>query len=125
MRNKQRHGCLTAWLIYLIIANSLVSLGLLFSSESVTKNLSYITSENVYLTVVFIGIADTLFSFLLLRWIKIGFWGLLTTGILLCIVQLINSNSILNPIITIVCLLILYGLLQLKKNNVSGWDNLE
>jgi membrane-associated HD superfamily phosphohydrolase len=125
MRNKQRHGCLTAWLIYLIIANSLVSLGLLFSSESVTKNLSYITSENVYLTVVFIGIADTLFSFLLLRWIKIGFWGLLTTGILLCIVQLINSNSILNPIITIVCLLILYGLLQLKKNNVSGWNNLE
>ena len=41
-RNKQRHGCLTAWLIYLIIAYSIGSLGLFFGSENIYKQMPLI-----------------------------------------------------------------------------------
>lgn len=125
MRNKERHGCLTAWLIYLIIAYSIVSLGLFFNSESMAKRLPYIASENMILFVASIGILNVMFAFMLLKWVKLGFWGILSTSTILSIIQISGSDNILSPVFTIICVLILYGLLKLKRNNVSGWDNLE
>ena len=125
MRNKQRHGCLTAWLIYLIIAYSIGSLGLFFGSENIYKQLPYLTSENVMLIVASIGILNATFAFFLLKWVKLGFWGLLSTNIVLLIIQINGSDNLIYPIVTVICLLILYGLLKLKKNDVSGWDNLD
>ena len=125
MRNKQRHGCLTAWLIYLIIAYSIGSLGLFFGSESIYKRLPYLTSENSLLIVASIEFLNVAFSFFLLKWVKLGFWGLLLTNIILLIIQINGSDNLIYPIVTVIYLLILYGLLNLKKNDVSGWDNLE
>lgn len=125
MQNKQRHGCLTAWLIYLMLSYSLVSLGLFFNSDSIVQKFQYIKSENLLLIVASIAILNVLFIFMLLKWFKLGFWGLLSTSTLLFIIQIMNSNNILTPIITAIVMLIMYGLLKLKKRNVSGWDNLE
>ncbi len=125
MQNKQRHGCLTAWLIYLMLSYSIVSLGLFFNSDSIVQKFQYIKSENLLLIVASIAILNVLFIFMLLKWFKLGFWGLLSTSTLLFIIQIMNSNNILTPIITAIVMLIMYGLLKLKKRNVSGWDNLE
>ena len=125
MQNKQRHGCLTAWLIYLILSYSIVSLGLFFNSDSIVQKFQYIKSENLLLIVASIAILNVLFIYMLLKWFKLGFWGLLSTSTLLFIIQIMNSNNILTPIITAIVMLIIYGLLKLKKRNVSGWDNLE
>ena len=125
MQNKQRHGCLTAWLIYLILSYSIVSLGLFFNSDSTVEKFQYIKSENLLLIVASIAILNVLFIFMVLKWFKLGFWGLLSTSTLLFIIQIMNSNNILTPIITAIVMLIIYGLLKLKKRNVSGWDNLE
>jgi uncharacterized membrane protein len=125
MRNKERHGCLTAWLIYLMIAYSIGSLSLFFGSESMYKRLPYLTSENTMLIVASIGIFNAMFSFFLLKWVKLGFWGLLSTNVVLLIIQINESDNLIYPIVTIIYLLILYVLLKLKKNYVSGWDNLD
>lgn len=125
MQNKQRHGCLTAWLIYLMISYSIVSLGLFYKIDSIAQRFQYIKSENLLLIVASIEILNVLFIFMLLKWFKLGFWGLLSTSTLLFIIQVMNTNNILTPIITVTVMLIIYGLLKLKKRNVSGWDNLE
>lgn len=125
MRNKQRHGCLTAWLIYLMISNSIVSLGLFYNIGSVVQRFQYIKSESLLLIVASIQILNVLFLFMLLKWFKLGFWGLLSTSVLLFIIQIMNTNNIITPIITVIVMLIMYGLLKLKKRNVSGWDNLD
>jgi hypothetical protein len=125
MQNKQRHGCLTAWLTYLMISYSIVSLGLFFNSDIIVQKFQYIKSENLLLTIASIAILNVLFIFMLLKWFKLGFWGLLCTSTLLFIIQIINTNNILTPIITAIVILIIYGLLKLKKRNVSVWDNLE
>jgi hypothetical protein len=125
MRNKQRHGCLTAWLIYLMISNSIVSLGLFYNINSIVERFKYIKSENLLLIVASIQILNVLFLFMLLKWFKLGFWGLLSTSTLLFIIQIMNTKNILTPIITVIVMLIIYGLLKLKKRNISGWDNLD
>ncbi len=62
---------------------------------------------------------------MLLKWVKLGFWGILSTSIILCVIQIIASHKILYPIGNIIFVLILFGLMKLKKNNISGWENLE
>jgi len=125
MRNKQRHGCLTAWLVYLMISNSIVSLGLFYNINSIVQRFKYIKSENLLLIVASIQILNVLFLLMLLKWFKLGFWGLLSTSTLLFIIQIMNTKNILTPIITVIVMLITYGLLKLKKRNASGWNNLD
>lgn len=125
MQNKQRHGCLTAWLIYLIIAYSFSTIFYFFKTDEISKVLEYKISENMILLRGSLGILGVIFSIMLLKWVKLGFWGILIISILLFAIQLINEDNIMSPFFILLCLIILYGLLQLKKANVTGWDNLE
>jgi hypothetical protein len=125
MRNKQRHGCLTAWLIYLIIAYSFSTIFYFFKTDEISTVLEYKISENMILLRGSLGILGVIFAIMLFKWVKLGFWGILIISILLFAIQLINEDNIMSPFFILLCLIILYALLQLKKSNVSGWDNLE
>lgn len=125
MQKKQRHGCLTAWLIYLVLVYSFSTIFYFFKTDEIFKVLGYKISENMILIRGSLGIFGVIFSIMLLKWVKLGFWGILIISILLFIVQLLNSDRIMSPFFISLCLIILYALLQLKKSNVTGWDNLE
>ena len=125
MQIKKRHGCLTAWLIYLIIAYSFSTILYLFKTNELSKNVQYQISENMMLINVSVGILGIVFSILLFKWVKFGFWGIFTISIILAVIKIINDEKITSPIIILVCLVVLYALLQLKKDNISGWKNLE
>lgn len=78
---------------------------------------------------------------LLLKWKKIGFWGAVVTAIIIAIVNVIminlvkqdymsiglslNLNPIIQVIVTPISLIILWAILQIKKNGVSCWNLLE
>jgi hypothetical protein len=125
MQNKQRHGCLTAWLVYLIIAYSFSAIFYFFKTDEISKVLEYKISENMILIRGSLGIFGIIFTIMLLKWVKLGCWGILIISILLSAIQLINEDNIMSSFFILLCLIILYALLQLKKSNVSGWDNLE
>jgi hypothetical protein len=125
MHNKQRHGCLTAWLIYLIIAYSFSTIFCFFKTDEISKVLEYKISENMILIRGSFGIFGIIFTIMLFKWVKLGFWGILIISLLLFAIQLINEDNIVSPFFILLCLIILYALLKLKKSNVSGWDNLE
>lgn len=121
MKNKQRHGCLTAWLSYLIFAYSIMSIVTFFHTDKVPKD----TSENMALLLGSVAILNVLFCILIFNWVKLGFWGLLVTNVMLLTIQIINDHEISYSIFGMLVLIALFGLLQLKRNNVSGWNNLE
>ena len=125
MQKKQRHGCLTAWLIYLVLAYSFSTIFYFFKTDEFSKIAQYNISENMILIRGSVAIFGVIFSIMLLKWVKLGFWGILIISILLFIVQILNSDRIMPPFFILLCLVILYVLLQLKKGNVSGWNNLE
>jgi len=122
---KQRHGCVTAWLILMIIANSLTAILYLFASEMITKNLPGDVSTPMIILLGIIGIGNVIFSVLLFQWKKFGFWGFIVTSIGALIINLTIGLGIGQSLFGLVGIAVLYGVLQIKKDNVTAWENLE
>ncbi len=122
---KQRHGCVTAWLILMIILNSLVAFLYLFFSDFFAENLPGTVSKSMLVVLAILGIANVVFAVLLFNWKKIGFWGFLVSAIATFIVNLKIGLGLGQSLFGLVGLGILYGILQIKKNNISTWQNLE
>lgn len=122
---KQRHGCLTAWLIYLIIAYSLGTFLYFFKTDELSKAAQYEISEDMRLIYGSFSFLGAIFAIMLFKWVKLGFWGILAISILLFVAQILNDQRIMSPIFILICLGILYGLLRLKRGNESAWNNLE
>ncbi len=122
---KQRHGCVTAWLILMIILNSLTAIVYLFASDMITKNLPGNVSSTMIFLLGIIGIGNTIFSVLLFQWKKIGFWGFAVTSIATLTINLSIGISVVQSVFGLVGVAVLYGVLQIRKDNVSAWDNLE
>lgn len=87
------------------------------------------------------GILMIVFSLKILHWKKNGFWGMVITAgftsilnmIVLYMIQndylqiglTINLNPITTVIATPLCIFILWAILQIKKNGVSCWEQLD
>ncbi len=122
---KQRHGCVTAWLITMIVLNSLGALLYLLASEWVAKNLPHNVSTSTILLLGVIEIGNVVFSVLLFQWKKIGFYGFVMTSIVALIINLSIGTGAAQSVFGILGIALLYGVLQIKKDNVTAWENLE
>src|SRR5512133_1840059 len=76
---KQRHGCVTAWLILMIVANSLSAGLYLFAREMLTKSLPGEVSTPMIILLGICAIGNIIFSVMLFQWMKLGFWGFVVT----------------------------------------------
>ena len=122
---KQRHGCVTAWLIIMIIVNSLTAIIYLFASELIAKKLPGDVSTPMIILLGILGLINVGFSILLFQWKKIGFWGFTITSIGVLIINLSIGLGIGQSLFGLVGIAFLYGVLQIKKNDVTTWENLE
>jgi hypothetical protein len=120
---KSRHGCLTAWLVFMIIANSATALFyLLIDSESIKQ--AYPNAPNWALPLlVIVGLVNLVCSIALFRWKKWGFWGFCLSSIVAFITNIIIGIGAAS-IMGLVGIALLYGVLQIGKEN-KGWPQLE
>ena len=125
MKSKQRHGCLTAWLIYLLIAYSLSAIVYFSNSLDNVKDSEYISAENLRIIYGAFAILCVGFVIMLFKWLKLGFWGILTISAILVIVHATVGQGIVAASFVLVCLVVLYSLLQIKTDKVTGWNKLE
>ncbi|MBT8205004.1 MAG: hypothetical protein KJP14_07075 [Eudoraea sp.] len=124
-QSKQRHGCVTAWLILLIIINSLTALSYLFAGGLISQNIPGGVSKSMMIILALMGIANVIFAVLLFKWRKIGFWGFLLTSIVALAINLNIGMSIGQSLLGLVGIILLYGVLQIKKDQVSAWNQLD
>ena len=122
---KQRHGCVTAWLIFMIIANSLTAVLYLFAGNTIVQNMSGNISNTMLIVLAILGIANVVFSVMLLNWKKIGFWGFVITSIVVLIINLSIGLGIAQSVLGLLGIVILYAVLQIKRDDVKAWTNLE
>lgn len=122
---KQRHGCVTAWLILILIVNSVSALLYLLCSELILRQLPIDVSFSTVFTLGLLGVGNVVFSLLLLNWKRIGFYGFFITGAIAFFINLNLGLSMVQAVAGMVGVGILYGILQIKKNQVSTWENLE
>lgn len=123
--SKQRHGCVTAWLIFMIIANSLTAILYLFAGDMIAPNLPDGISDSMLILLAVLGIANVIFSILLFNWKKLGFWGFIITSISALIINLSIGLGIGQSLFGLIGIAVLYGVLQIKRDNTPAWNNLE
>ena len=122
---KQRHGCVTSWLILLIIVNSLIALLYLFAGETISQNFPGGISSPMLIILALLGTVNVICAVMLFKWKKIGFWGFVVSGCIALVVNLSIGIGVLQSIWGLVGIAVLYGVLQIKKDNVSAWENLD
>lgn len=136
--HKQRHGCLTAFLIFMIGVNSLGVLRDLFMNSQAMSNIQQPTWAST------LGIVCSVFNVIcaiaLFRWKKWGFWGLLAScivGVFLTVSTGLRSAESLGvgigvsfgtlifvSLVPIGGIAILYYVLHIGKEN-KGWPQLD
>jgi hypothetical protein len=120
---KQRLGCLTAWLVLMILANAfaLVSVPLRVGLiEQLIPNFpAWVVWPIFLLAILNIG-----FAIALLQWKKWGFFGVLCTSLTAFALNIYLGIGIPHAVAGLVGIVILYGLLQIGREK-SGWSQLE
>ena len=123
--NKQRHGCVTAWLILMIIANAFTAALNLLAGDYIANNYPGEISKPMMMLLGIVAIANVIFAILLLFWKKIGFWGFLTTSLGTFVINVSIGLGIMQSSLGLIGIAILYGVLQIKEDNHTAWENLE
>ena len=121
---KQRHGCVTTWLLLIIITNSILAFLSLFLSEYMAEEILTGAPPSLLILIGIISLANVVFAVLLFRWMILGFWGFLGTSIIGVILNLAMGVGIGQSLFGLAGVYILYRILQIKKDNVSTWDHL-
>jgi hypothetical protein len=123
--SRQRHGCVTAWLIFMLIINSLVAVMYLFASNSIASHSPVPLSGTTVILLGVLSVVNVVFAVMLLQWKKIAFWGFAGMSVLMLIINLSLGLGIGQSLFGFIGLAILYGVLQIKKNGVTAWQNLK
>ena len=121
--HKNRHGCLTAYLVFMMIMNSGAALLYLFGADLVLQGKPNMP-EWSFPVLIIMSIFNLVCAVSLFRWKKWGFWGFLASGIIVIIVNLSIGLSTASALGGIVGIAILYGVLQIGKEN-KGWPQLD
>lgn len=120
---KQRHGCLTAFLVFSIILNALVSFMNLFAGTMIRQG--HPDMPGWTLPVLGIaGIINIVCLIALFRWKRWGFYGAAALAALAFIVNLVAGLNIMQAFFGLFGIALLYGVLQIGGER-KGWTQLE
>jgi hypothetical protein len=119
---KKRHGCLTAWLVLMIVANSASALWYVLRSETIRRSLPNAPAWALPVLIIF-ALLNLVCAVALLQWKKWGFWGFCASGVASLVVNLWLGlgTGVAGAVVGV---LLLYGVLHIGKEN-KGWPQLE
>ena len=116
---KKRHGCLTAWLIMMMIMNPLVILIYLLGGSVY----SYLPGWYIPVMIL-MAIVNVTGAVLLFKWKKIGFWLFCATTAVGFFINLAAGVGIIPSLQGLIGVPILFGVLNIGGVN-KGWTQLE
>ncbi|MCB0632206.1 MAG: hypothetical protein R2824_27380 [Saprospiraceae bacterium] len=123
---KARHGCVTAWLILVIVVNAITVFTYLFFSSAIADALPGQPSTIMLMAMGLVGILNIIFAVMLFQWKKVGFYGFIGTSVLAFILNIMMGLGMMQSISGLIGIGILYAILQINaKNGRTAWDSLE
>lgn len=120
---KVRHGCVTAWLVLLIVANSATIFTTLAMSDQIKSALPSMPDWGGPVLVV-CGAINVVCAILLFKWKRIGFFGFIITSLIAAGVNASAGLGVGQIAMGLVGVAILYGVLQIGSPK-SAWAQLE
>ena len=126
METKKRNRFVTVWLIIMIFFNGYIGIKYLLFSDAVIAQDNLDISKGIVLLEGLLSLMMAFFALMIYEWKKWGFWGILGVSLLTLIINIsMGMGTILSAAVSIGSIAILYLILQIKKDNVSVWENLE
>jgi hypothetical protein len=123
MEQKKRHECVTAWLIFMIVANSVAAISNLLLSDTIAAQLK-VESPAIIMVLGIVSLFNLLCAIQILKWKKWGFWGFLASAVVTFIINISLGLPITNALLGLIGFGILYAILQIKTNDKSAWEQL-
>lgn len=120
---KKRHGCLLAYLIFLLVANSAAILMYLFFGGFIRDNQPGLPIWALPVLIVF-GIVNLICAIALFKWKKWGFWGYCISAAIVFIINIAIGLGVGQSVMGLVGVAILFGVLQIGREN-KGWPQLD
>jgi len=105
---KQRHGCLTAFLILMIIANSVSTIMYLLGSSYIKQTLPNAPSW-LFPVLAVLGIFNLVCAIALFKWKKWGFWGFCASAVAALIINISTGVGIAPSLVGLIGVAILFG----------------
>lgn len=119
---KQRNGCISFWLWVAIIVNVAM---VIYYAVTMFSAYSSEAALGLGLCSIF-GAVNVLSAILLLRWNKIGFYMMAVSSILAIVVNIcVLKMEPVAMIGSLFAILIWWAILQMKKDGVSAWSQLQ
>ncbi|MBP93493.1 MAG: hypothetical protein CMC55_05185 [Flavobacteriaceae bacterium] len=109
----------------MIVVNAFTALLNFLASNSYSETFQANISSSKFIASAFLGVANVIFAVCLLQWNKIGFWGFLTTSMIVLITNLNIGISVKQSLLGLLGIVVLYAVFQIKKNAVPAWDYLK
>ena len=120
---KRRHGCLTAWLVVMILANSASFLLYLLAQDMIREQLPQIP-DWAFPVLIVGSLFNLICALALFRWKKWGFWGVCVSSIIVFVINLELGLGVAQSVFGLVGIALLYAVLHIGKED-QGWQQLE
>ncbi len=121
--HEKRHGCLTTWLILMIVANAATAISTPLMYDSI-KRVAPNASPATMALISIAGVANVIFAIALFRWKKWGFLGFVATSVIALITNLFIGVGIAQSVFGLVGIGILYWVLNMGGSN-KAWTRLQ
>ncbi len=123
---KKRHGCVSAWLIFMVVINGIITLSYLAFSGVIADTLPNPNSQFIVWIIAGLSLLNVIFAIMLLQWKKLGFYGFVITSLASFIINLSLGVGILQSLLGLFGIAALYAILQIKSSEgMTAWDGLE
>ena len=122
---KQRHGCVTAWLVLMIVVYTATMFYSMISTNAELNPYAMVIPEWIYFTLSAVSLANVIFAIMLLKWRKVVFWGFAATSLITMGLNIYAGLGVTQSIVGLVGVGVLFAILQIKEDGRSAWENLE
>lgn len=123
VEQRQRHGCLTTWLVVMLVMNSFAALVYFLAGGFLLETLPGAPSWSMPVLGT-LSVLNLVCAVALLRWKKWGFWGFCLTSFAAFAINLSIGTGIGPSLMGLLGLVLLYGVLQIGGEK-RGWPQLE
>lgn len=93
--------------------------------DTVSQNLPNPIPQPMMLTLAAVSILNLVLAIMLFQWKKWAFWAFAGTSLIALAINLSLGLGVGTSLFGLVGIAILYGILQIKKDGVTAWENLE
>lgn len=120
---KQRHGCLTAFLIFMVLANLFAAYGNIAMQEDILSALPKL-SHSLLFALALVGLLNVVFAIGIYKWKKWGFWGFCVSALAAFSINIYGGVALLPALAGLAGVLVLFAVLKIGKEK-AGWDQLD